>query len=139
MVVATEYPTVPRLLLPRSDTTTVAGATSTVTEDDPSDPRFRRQLTVALGRSHSQRTPRRDVVFNVRQGRMLEKQTGPRWVGEQGRESATARQHDRDDEGSSVSRRAEATADSAFPPTSRPTSRYNKYYVIVLFVCLFAD
>lgn len=38
---------------------------------------FRRQINVALGRSHSQRTPRRDVSFRVQQGVRLEKQHRP--------------------------------------------------------------
>lgn len=113
MVVATTHPAVPRLLLPRPEATNAVTG-NTITEN-LSDPRFKRQLNVALGRSHSQRTPRRDVVFSVRQGSMLEKQRRPLLVGA-GRRSATARQHD-DDEGG-VSRRAEA-ADKAFP-----TARY---------------
>lgn len=38
---------------------------------------FKRQLPVALGRSHSQRTPRKDVIFSVQQGIMFEKQRFP--------------------------------------------------------------
>ena len=44
-------------------------------EDD--DASFKRQIIVALGRSHSQRTPRRDVIFHVNQGTRLEKQRFP--------------------------------------------------------------
>lgn len=119
MVVATTaHPAVPRLSLPRPEATNNAVGTNT-SKEDLSDPRFRRQLNVALGRSHSQRTPRRDVVFSVRQGSMLEKQRRPLLVGAAGRRLATARQHD-DDEGG-VSRRMEA-ADKAFP-----TARYAAY------------
>lgn len=56
----------PRLILPCSQ----AG-------DDLGGQQFRRQINVALGRSHSQRTPRRDVSFRVEQGVRLEKQHRP--------------------------------------------------------------
>lgn len=56
---------VPRLALPCPETG--------VRPDDVGSPTFRRQLTVALGRSHSQRTPRRDVIFRIHQGSMVEK------------------------------------------------------------------
>lgn len=45
--------------------------------DDVENAQFRRQINVALGRSHSQRTPRRDVSFRVQQGVMLEKNQRP--------------------------------------------------------------
>ena len=57
---------VPRLVLPCSQT-----------GDDVGNAQFRRQINVALGRSHSQRTPRRDVSFRVQQGVRLEKQQRP--------------------------------------------------------------
>lgn len=60
---------VPRLALPSP------GRVSTGEELD--SPAFKRQITVALGRSHSQRSPRRDVIFNVRHGSMVEKQRVP--------------------------------------------------------------
>lgn len=55
---------VPKLLLPSAE----PGG------DDSDCPTFRRQINVALGRSHSQRTARRDVIFGIRQGGMVEKQ-----------------------------------------------------------------
>lgn len=56
---------IPRLVLPCSQE---AGG------DDVGNPQFRRQINVALGRAHSQRTPRRDVSFHVKQGVRQEKQ-----------------------------------------------------------------
>lgn len=53
-------PIVPRLALP--------------TPEEERDPAFFRQITLALGTAHRQRSARRDVVFHVRHGRMLEKE-----------------------------------------------------------------
>lgn len=62
---------VPRLALPCPET--AEGGTGGGTDT----PTFRRQINVALGRSHHQRTPRRDVIFNVKHGNMVEKQRAP--------------------------------------------------------------
>lgn len=51
---------VPRLVLP--------------TPEEERDPTFYRQITLALGTAHRQRSARRDVIFHVRHGRMLEKE-----------------------------------------------------------------
>lgn len=64
---------VPRLALP-SPGTSAAG-------EDIDTPAFRREINVALGRSHSQRTPRRDVIFNVKHDRMVENQKVPLAMG----------------------------------------------------------
>ena len=64
---------VPRLALP-SPGTVAAG-------DEIGTPAFRRQINVALGRSHSQRTPRRDVIFNMKHGSMVENQRVPLAMG----------------------------------------------------------
>lgn len=56
---------VPKITLPSTDGKSAGNVENAA---------FRRQLPVALGRSHSQRTPRKDVIFSVRQGTMLEKQ-----------------------------------------------------------------
>lgn len=70
MVGATAHPqrptNVPRLAFPSAEAAAAGG--------EIDSPAFRRQINVALGRSHSQRTPRRDVVFNVKHGRMVESQ-----------------------------------------------------------------
>lgn len=60
---------VPRLALPYPD------AVGTGAEVDT--PMFSRQINVALGRSHSKRDPRRDVIFNLKHGSMVEKQKVP--------------------------------------------------------------
>lgn len=74
---ATRRVTVPRLVLPNAE--------------KANSPALRRQITVALGTSHRQRSARRDVIFHVRHGGMLEKQRPSARV------SATARGHDKGD------------------------------------------
>ncbi len=59
---------VPRLALPFPDGA-APGAVDT--------PAYNRQINVALGRSHSKRTPRRDVIFGLKHGGMVEKQRVP--------------------------------------------------------------
>lgn len=61
---------VPRLALPSPE---IVGAPC----NDVDSPAFRRQINVAIGRAHSQRTPRRDVIFRVERGGMVEKQRIP--------------------------------------------------------------
>lgn len=63
----------PRLVLPCPETAEEEGDTGGGIDT----PAFRRQINVALGRSHHQRTPRRDVIFNVKHGKMVEKQRAP--------------------------------------------------------------
>lgn len=59
----------PRLALPNPD------AVATGAEVDT--PAYNRQINVALGRSHSKQTPRRDVIFGLKHGGMVEKQRVP--------------------------------------------------------------
>lgn len=65
---ATQRPPVPRLTLPSTEAVVGKGVES---------PTFRRQINVALGRMHSQRTPRRDAVFHIEDGGMVEKHRQP--------------------------------------------------------------
>jgi len=60
---------VPRLALPCPD--------GTATGPEVETPAYYRQINVALGRSHSKQTPRRDVVFGLEHGTMVEKQRVP--------------------------------------------------------------